>query len=338
DTGRLKVTDFGIARIQGRDLVQTQAGVVLATPKFASPEQLRGMEVDGRADVYASGVLLYYLLSGRYPFEGASFMELASAVLKGGAVPISQLVEDLPPRLESIVHRALRTAREERYGSAAQMAEDLRTVLHVGSTVVAEVIDPELETARSTLSVRGLPRDLMRALSTFAESWPGSHLPEQDCRSLLERLLDRPLHAAPFSGAVDIGDEWLFLHDGVLLGAVRLGEDEGAMLESGVFFPRDSDHLRGDDVIESLPELVTPTIHPVPDHLPKDLLPVLCSVLHPPRLLHADLDTSYINLPVMAQKLRDEHFDGLLRLMHGGDWGLVLFIDGESVLSLYSEG
>ncbi|MEM1180009.1 MAG: serine/threonine-protein kinase [Acidobacteriota bacterium] len=338
DSGRLKVTDFGIARIQGKDLVQTQAGVVLATPKFASPEQLRGMEVDGRADVYASGVLLYYLLSGQYPFEGASFMELASAVLKGTALPISQLVDDLPPRLESIVHRALRTAREERYSSAAQMADDLRSVLQLGSTVVAEVIDPELETARSTLSIRGLPRDLMRALATFAESWPKTRLAEQDCRQLLDRLLERPLHAPAFSGAVDIGEEWFFLHDGVLLGAVRLGADEGAILESGVFFPRGSDHLRGDDVIESLPETVTPTLYPVPEHLPAGLLPVLCSVLHPPRLLHADLDSSYINLPVMAQKLRDDHFDGLLRLMHGGDWGLVLFLDGESVLSLYSEG
>ena len=117
---RVKVTDFGIARIQGRDLVQTQAGVVLATPKFASPEQLRGIEVDGRADIYATGVLLYYLLSGKYPFEGDSFMQLANAVLQDDPLPLSQLVkQEMPPRLDSIVHRALRKERADRYPNAA---------------------------------------------------------------------------------------------------------------------------------------------------------------------------------------------------------------------------
>ncbi|MBK6314023.1 MAG: serine/threonine protein kinase [Blastocatellia bacterium] len=71
--GRLKVTDFGIARVADSDLVKTGAGAVLATPQYASPEQLQGEDVDGRADVFSTGVVLYLLLSGKFPWAGANF-------------------------------------------------------------------------------------------------------------------------------------------------------------------------------------------------------------------------------------------------------------------------
>src|SRR5436309_3218106 len=78
--GRLKVTDFGIARLRGSDLVKTQAGFVLATPRFASPEQLRGEDVDGRSDLFSTGILLFHLLTGRFPFSGTDFLQVASSV------------------------------------------------------------------------------------------------------------------------------------------------------------------------------------------------------------------------------------------------------------------
>jgi serine/threonine-protein kinase len=70
DDGRLKVTDFGIASIEGRELVKTRAGVILATPRFAAPEQLRGINVDGRADLFSLGIVLYLMLTGEYPLAG----------------------------------------------------------------------------------------------------------------------------------------------------------------------------------------------------------------------------------------------------------------------------
>lgn len=75
-SGRLKVTDFGIARVQDSELVKTGTGTVLATPQFASPEQLQGLDVDGRSDLYSAAVVFYLALTGRFPFEGRNYFEL----------------------------------------------------------------------------------------------------------------------------------------------------------------------------------------------------------------------------------------------------------------------
>lgn len=335
DNGRLKVTDFGIARIQGRDLVTTQAGVVLATPKFASPEQLRGVDVDGRADIFSAGVLLYLALSGQYPFEGRGFMELANAILQNEPVPLRQLVSDLPARLDAIVHLALRKEREDRYRSAAKMAEDLRAYLAEVATGTVEIVGSEAEPAvdpstgatvgenarPSPPIVRGLPHEPGLALVEVAKGWPGRSLEKQAVHGLLDRLLERPLHADPFAGALLVDHHCLLVENGVLLGAIdtRSGET-------------------GDVALAHLPESATPQIHPLPDHLPPGTVSVLASALYPPRLLHANLDSSFIHLPGLAQKLHDERFDGLLRFLHGSDWGLVVFVGGTAVTSLYSEG
>lgn len=349
--GRLKVTDFGIARIQGRELVKTQAGVVLATPKFAAPEQLRGSEVDPRADVWATGVLLYVLLTGDHPFEGSTFMELAHAVLSKEPTPLRQLVSDLPPTFESIVATALRKDRGERYTSAAQMADDLRPF---ASTESKDPTLPSLETARlprtdsgsdrsqapppapagptapdgptapaepPTPTLRHLPRDAGQVLIGLAETWPRRDLEAQPSRLLLERLLDRPLHAPAFAGAVRCGDVWLFLEDGVLLGAIDA-----------------RDGVHGDAAVARLPATVQPRLHVPARELPERLVSVATSMLHPPRLLHADLDSSYVDLVALARKLRDERFDGIFRLQRGDDEGRVLFVDGEPTLALFSEG
>ena len=319
--GRLKVTDFGIARIQGRELVKTQAGVVLATPKFASPEQLQGIEVDGRADVFAAGVLFYHLLTGTFPFLGQSFLELAGAILQHTPTPVTELLPDLPAEPAAIIDKALRKDRQDRYSGAAQMAEDLRSWLQLATapsaagTASAPLPDVDIES-----SVRGLPHDPVTALVELAASWPGKILDEQECTPLVERLLDRPLHAAPFSGAVFLGATCLFLSDGVLLTAA---DRRGRV---------------GDAAMTHLPQRAVPGLHPVPAEFGSALLPVLVSALLPPHILHADLDSSFINLPALAAKLQNDKFDGLVRLRHGRDWGLVCFVAGSAKLSLYSEG
>lgn len=136
DDGRLKITDFGIALVKGRELVKTQAGVVLATPKFASPEQLRGIEVDGRADLFATGILLYRLLTGIFPFDGAGFMELANAILQEEPTPARELRSDIPPAVEAVIRRALRKSRKDRFASAAEMAAELRPFVREDGTGV----------------------------------------------------------------------------------------------------------------------------------------------------------------------------------------------------------
>lgn len=327
ENGRLKVTDFGIALLRGRELVQTKAGVVLATPKFASPEQLRGIDVDGRADLFSAGILLYTMLTGAYPFRGTSFMELANAILTQQPPTLRDLDPSLPAALDVVTQRALTKDRDERYPIASKMAEPLRAFLaEQTAPTTALVVQPgptrEDETAVWRMpSRRGLPLEPSLALARTIEGWPVQELARQPTQALIDRLLDKPLHAAAFSGAVIVDNACLLLMDGMLLGAVDTVT--GA---------------HGDAVVESLPDDAAARLHPVPSTLPAAVVGLLGTILHPPRVRMADLDSSFVNLPALAEKLRTEAFDGLLRLRQGQAWGLVFFDRGETALSLFSEG
>ena len=124
----VKLVDFGLARPTANDpLAQTgitQPGTVLGTPRYMAPEQVTGQELDGRADLFAAGVLLYEMLSGRAPFDGETMMQVLHAVvyeeppLLAGPPPT--------PAIDKVIRRALAKRREERYDDAASMALALR--------------------------------------------------------------------------------------------------------------------------------------------------------------------------------------------------------------------
>jgi hypothetical protein len=314
--GRLKVTDFGIARLKGSDLVKTQAGFVLATPRFAAPEQLRGEEVDGRADLFAAGILLFHLLTGRFPFSGADFLQVASAVFRDAPIPLRSLDPTLSPALAAVVERALAKDREDRYATATEMAAALEAAL--SPTVMVSAQRPVEE---RPAALRDLPAETFRAAVAAFRSWPARDLGEQVARTLLDRLLDRPLHAAPFAGAALLGEAWLLLADGLVLGAVdgRTG-------------------LVGDGVLEALPEKVPAMLYTAPEGLGAGCVRGLASLLQPPRLRHEGLDSSYVNLAALAGKLLEERFDGALRLRRSDALGTVVFDQGRPVLSLFSKG
>jgi tRNA A-37 threonylcarbamoyl transferase component Bud32 len=121
-----KITDFGIAKAGaglGGDLTDT--GVVLGTPKYLSPEQVRGEEPDHRADLYALGVVLYEMLAGQPPFVGGNDMEIAMAHLQQPVPALSALVWGLPDGLEALVCGLLSKNPADRPVSAAQVRDHL---------------------------------------------------------------------------------------------------------------------------------------------------------------------------------------------------------------------
>ena len=119
-----KIMDFGIARLQ-ESLVKTQAGTVLGSPQYMSPEQITGQEVDGRSDIFSLGSTLYEMATGEAPFRGADISALSYMVCMGEQRPASQLNPALPPMLDLILNRALTKDREQRYQSATELAADL---------------------------------------------------------------------------------------------------------------------------------------------------------------------------------------------------------------------
>jgi eukaryotic-like serine/threonine-protein kinase len=123
--GRVVVMDFGLARsMEGSGL--TQAGAVMGTPAYMSPEQAKGMPVDERSDIFALGIICYEMLSGVVPFKGDS--ALASLLLRtqSPAPPLTQLDPTIPQPLSDIVQKALATNVEDRYESVALLGQDLR--------------------------------------------------------------------------------------------------------------------------------------------------------------------------------------------------------------------
>lgn len=124
ETGQLKITDFGIARIESAAL--TQVALVIGTPGFMAPEQYMGDAIDHRVDIFAAGVLLYRLLTGQMPFAGKPEAVMYAVINKMPA-PLAQMMSpEVAAQFEPIVQRALAKTPGERYPSAAAFAQDLR--------------------------------------------------------------------------------------------------------------------------------------------------------------------------------------------------------------------
>jgi serine/threonine-protein kinase len=124
--GRLKVTDFGIARSGTSQM--TEAGSIVGTAQYLSPEQARGAPVDPRSDLYSLGIVLYEMLTGKVPFTGDTPVEIAMKHLSQVPEPPSALRPEVPHDLDAVVMRALAKDPDQRYASAEEMDADLARV------------------------------------------------------------------------------------------------------------------------------------------------------------------------------------------------------------------
>lgn len=125
--GRVKVADFGIAKMAGQSTELTVAGSVMGSPQYLSPEQIRGEDLDGRSDIFSLGVVLYELLSGNRPFSGETITTLVYQILHKEAPPVSAL-RAVPPRVEELLRSMLAKDRDERMATAAEVARELAAI------------------------------------------------------------------------------------------------------------------------------------------------------------------------------------------------------------------
>ncbi len=132
--------DFGLAKLTEtpssspdeishmETLAKTQAGMVLGTLRYMSPEQARGQLVDHRSDVFSFGVLLYEMVTGQLPFSGSTPLDTLHAIAFEETRPVTQLRANLPPSLQRVVSRCLRKRAQDRYPDCKELTADLKTV------------------------------------------------------------------------------------------------------------------------------------------------------------------------------------------------------------------
>jgi serine/threonine-protein kinase len=170
--GAVKVMDFGIAR--AGDTTMTQTGSVLGTAQYISPEQAQGRALGPASDLYSLGATLYELVTGRVPFSGDTPVATALMQVNEDPVPPRQIRPSIPPALEAVILRTLRKDPSQRYGSAAEMRDDLKRVIagqpaiggayggtpsDVGRTSVLPAVEPSASgrPATATPQVRPVP-------------------------------------------------------------------------------------------------------------------------------------------------------------------------------------
>jgi eukaryotic-like serine/threonine-protein kinase len=146
---RFKVTDFGISRTTASQM--TEAGSIVGTAQYLSPEQARGAPVDQRSDVYSVGIVLYELLTGKLPFTGETPLEIAMKHLSEIPKPPSELRAEVPADLDMIVLRALAKDPSDRFESAEEMEKELARVAGGGG-----VTSETAEAATAVLAGAGL--------------------------------------------------------------------------------------------------------------------------------------------------------------------------------------
>ncbi|GEN11387.1 serine/threonine protein kinase [Myxococcus fulvus] len=143
--GAVKVVDFGIAKVAGQKH-RTQTGIVKGKVAYMPPEQCQADPLDRRVDVYALGVVLYELLTGRLPFEGATELAMMQAIVSRPPVPVSRHRADVPSALQAIISTALEKDREKRYPDCRALQAALeRFVLSTGEPVGAYQIAQSVE-------------------------------------------------------------------------------------------------------------------------------------------------------------------------------------------------
>lgn len=150
--GYVKVMDFGIARaVADTSATMTQTAAVIGTAQYLSPEQARGETVDNRADIYATGCLLYELLVGRPPFIGDSPVSVAYQHVREIPAPPSSLDSEITQQMDAITLKALAKERADRYQTAKQMRDDIDRLLSGREPLAMQAhADPDADTEEQT--------------------------------------------------------------------------------------------------------------------------------------------------------------------------------------------
>jgi eukaryotic-like serine/threonine-protein kinase len=181
--GRVKILDFGLAKLTQPDLTRdghaptslptmthaTEAGVVMGTAGYMSPEQVRGIAVDARSDIFSFGAILYEMISGKRAFHRDTAADTMSAILKEDPADLSETNRNVSPALERIVQHCLEKNPEQRFHSASDIAFDLEHLTGVSGISAAKVAVAAPQ--RRSRLLGGIAGGLVIALAMLALGW-----------------------------------------------------------------------------------------------------------------------------------------------------------------------
>jgi len=172
-SGQVKILDFGLAKLVDESAAPgsihhtdlTEVGVPYGTATYAAPEQARGERVDARADIFSTGVLLYELLTGTWPFQGKTSVDVRHAVLHEDPIPLNEARPGGAPwQLQVILDRAIAKDPKQRYQKVGELRDDLRTVLREVDAGGGQTFDPIMPVAPKHMPGTGRMGRAMRWL------------------------------------------------------------------------------------------------------------------------------------------------------------------------------
>ncbi len=217
--GQVKIMDFGLARLSGSDMTRT--GLVMGTPHYMSPEQVRGEHVDTRSDVFSLGCVLYELLTERKPFDAESMHSVLYKVLQARPRPPRELVPDLPPVVQHLVDRALAREPAARFPDAGALLKAVQLVREAIAAGRGDEMIPELAAPATEEAVP--PAPLARPPSD-APAVPGPATPRSASESRRPgsgaRTRSRPTSVPPTRARLGALP---FVIGGLLLAAIAAG-------------------------------------------------------------------------------------------------------------------
>ena len=208
--GSVKIVDFGMARLAHSRY--TRAGQLIGTVHYMSPEQIKGVDLDARSDIFSTGVVLYQLLTSKLPFAGRGVAETLKQIVGSPTPPLSQFIQGYAPALDHIITRALAKERNERYSSASELSFDLLEVEeHLKNNLFGGHIsrgehllrDGQLDRARQELlNVLQIDREHVRAnqlmrqvMQAIAKKQGGQEeaIRQDNSKSELQDVRDQPI-------------------------------------------------------------------------------------------------------------------------------------------------
>ena len=189
DDGSVKIMDFSIARIEDETQI-TKSGMMLGTINYMSPEQVRGVKVDGRSDIFSTGCILYEILAGTRPFVAESATSILYKIVNEPTPQILKSNPELPQEIEAILSKALAKKPEDRYPTAGEMARDLEKFLEVYRKTISRPTT-ELQERLNELDVmrrEGRWSDVVPLAKTLITQNPTLEGPHKALRTGLRQL------------------------------------------------------------------------------------------------------------------------------------------------------